>query len=370
MRFLRSAGAPISRSAPAPPALPPWRRLCAAARHRRSTARLSFRSVGVLAALLVWAASAPAQQRLDRDGYLAFVEATRGGLFITSGRELAAYESGSVERAVQDFIGRSPDARDLQRAALLHTEASAHGDATLHLGLASDLLGAIPDAEARVAWLRRWWLAVGYSYQVQLGVAGGVGAFEAALEDLPGDRDVRIAFASMLWMFGRQREEPTYLNRAYEMLIGLITETPEDPALRVRLAGVFADLGEPEDALAELDRLEARDARMGALERFAALLIRGEASISTGDFAAAESAFAQAVRRARRSPAAAAGLVAARLALRDLAGAQEAAAAALERPVTGWEPEWQYWLGPALDYQQMFQDMKDEVRGAHTGGGT
>lgn len=310
-------------------------------------------------------------QRLDGDRYEELLGETAAGLFITSGRALAAHEAQSVERAVAGFLARSPapEARELKRAALLHTEASAHGDAGFHLELASDLLQAIPDPEAGTRWLRRWWLAVGYSYQVRLATAGGVSAFEAALEDLPGDRELRSRFASMLWMFGRQREEPVYLTRAYELLIGLITETPEDPELRVQLAGVFVDLGQPEDSLAELDRLEARGARLSALPRFASLLIRGEAALSIGDFSGAEAAFAQAVRRARRSPGAVSGLVAARLALGDAAGAADAAATLLERRPSGWEPEWRYWLGPALDYQEMFQAMKDEVREPATGGG-
>ena len=315
---------------------------------------------GLFALVFIVPAFAAAQGRLDLDNYVALLAETREGLFITSGRALAGYESQSVERVVQEFLTGSPADSDLKRAALLHTEAAGHAAGELHLRLGSDLLQAIPDPTVRTEWLRRWWLAVGYSFQLQLATSSGVAAFEAALEDLPGDRDIRTAFVSALWMFGRQREEPAYLERAYQLLTELLEETPDDAPLRIQRAGVLLDYGLLEDARDQIEALEG--ARIGALPRLALLMLDGEAALSEGDFPAAEAAFAQAVRRARRSPAANAGLVAARLSLGDLEGAAEAAAAALSRRVSGWEPEWRYWLGPALEYQEMFQAMKDEVR--------
>ena len=139
------------------------------------------------------------------------------------------------------------------------------------------------------------------------------------------------------------------------------------PRFGCSFAGVLLDYGLAEDALDELDRLEG--VRLGGLPRLASLMLRGEAALSMGDFEAAEAAFAQAVRRGRRSPAAVAGLVAARLSLGDRAGAAEAAQTLLTRPPVSWEPEWRYWLGPALEYQEMFQAMKDEVRAPAAGGG-
>ena len=113
----------------------------------------------------------------------------------------------------------------------------------------------------------------------------------------------------------------------------------------------------------------SKGVRLGGSPRLASLMLRGEAALSAGDFEAAEAAFAQAVRRARLSPAAVAGLVAARLSLGDPKGAAQAARTLLERAPAGWEPEWRYWLGPALEYPEMFQAMKDEVREPAVGGG-
>ena len=306
------------------------------------------------------AEAAPRQDRLDGAAYQALLAEVRGGLFITSGRALAGSRPDSVEAVVADFIASGPKALELAAAALLHTEAASYGPSDTHLEMARNLLRAIPDPDQRTDWTRRWWLALGYSYQVQLLPGPGVAAFGAALEDLPQDSELRIAFARALWMFGRQREEPSYLDRAREILTGLLEETPDQGELRVQLAGVLLDSGQTEAALEQLDRLEG--VRLGGSPRFAAFMLRGEAALSAGDFEAAEAAFAQAVRRARRSPSAVAGLVAARRSLGDDEGAAEAATSLLERRSSGWEPEWRYWLGPALDYAEMFQAMKDEVR--------
>lgn len=325
-------------------------------------------SVAALALLVLAGPAEPAraQDRLDPAAYRDLLTEARGGLFITSGRVLAGLPPATVEPVVADFIASAPEALELAAAALLHTEAANHAASDAHLELARTLLRAMPDPDQRADWTRRWWLALGYSYQVQLLPGPGVAAFEAALDDLPDDRELRIAFARALWMFGRQREEPSYLTRAGQLLAGLLEETPADGALRVQFAGVLLDSGRTGDALAELDRLE--DIRLSGTGRFAALMLRGEATLSTGDFAAAEAAFAQAVRRARRSPSAVAGLIAARRSLGDAEGAAEAAASLLSRRPVGWEPEWRYWLGPALDYAEMFQAMKDEVRAAPEGG--
>lgn len=320
-----------------------------------------------LAVVLGFPGASSAQGRMDGAGYRELLDEVRGGLFITSGRALAGFAPDSVERVVGDFIASGPAPLELKAAALLHTEAAGHGQSETHLLLARNLLKAIPDPEDRTAWVRRWWLALCYSYQVQLSVGPAVVAFETALEDLPDDRELRTAFAGTLWMFGRQREEPSYLVRAHQLLTALLEETPDEAALRVQLAGVLLDYGLTEDAVYELDRLEG--VRLGGSPRLTSLMLRGEAALSLGDFEAAEAAFAQAVRRGRRSPAAVAGLVAARLSLGDSEGAAEAAATLLARRPSGWEPEWRYWLGPALEYPEMFQAMKDEVREAAGGGG-
>lgn len=327
--------------------------------------RSSFGSVAVAAAAaLALPCPAAGQGRLEGARYRELLAETRGGLFITSGRALAAFAGESVERVVREFAASGPEPVRLKAAALLHTEAAVLStrDPDLHLRLARDLLAALPDPGEREAWLRRWWLAVGYSYQVALNSVAGVAAYEAALKDLPGDHAIREALAAMLQMVGRQREEQPYLLRAAEVIGELLEETPEDAALRVRLAGVLLDLGRDGDAARELDRLEG--VRVPSLTRLVVLLLRGEIALGARQFAEAETHFAEAVRRARRSPAAVSGLVVARLALGDGAGAAEASSALLGRRPIGWEPEWQYWLGPSLDFQEVFQAMKDEVREA------
>jgi tetratricopeptide (TPR) repeat protein len=320
----------------------------------------------LLVAVLGSSSLSPAQGGIDANGYRELLEEVRGGLFISSGRVLAGFDPDSVERVVGDLIASGPDARALKTAALLHTEAAGHGHSETHLQLARTLLKAIPDPEDRGDWIRRWWLALCFSYQVQLSVGPGITAFEMAMEDLPDDRDVQRSFAAALWMFGKQREEPAYLARAGAMFQELLEESPDDPGLRIRFAGVLLDLGRSEEAAFVLDQLG--DARLRSGPRLAMLLIRGEIALGAGDFAAAEAAFAEAVRRSRRSPAAVSGLVAARLSLGDARGAAEAAGALLARAPAGWEPEWRYWLGPALEYPGIFQAMKDEVQEPAEGG--
>ncbi len=316
----------------------------------------------LLAACLSAAPLFGAQERLDGERYRELLAETRGGLFITSGRALGALPGDSVERVVREFIAAEPEPVWLQAAALLHTEAAfrAAREADRHLGFARDLLFALPDPGERASWLRRWWLAIGYSYQVALNSVAGVAAFEEALVDFPGDREIREALARMLQMVGRQREETPYLRRARELFAGLVEESPGDPDLRVRLAVVLVDLGRPEEAALQLERTAGM--RLPALTRLVASLALGEIELGRGKFAEAEAAFAEAARRARRSPAVVSGLVAARLGRGDRAGAREAAATLLRRPATSWEPEWRYWLGPALEFEAMFQAMKDGVR--------
>ena len=317
-------------------------------------------------------ASGAPQEALDGARYLALLGETRGGLFITSGRALAGYRAESAGEVVREFLASGPAPLLLKTAALLHTEAAglSRSGAETHFDLARELLRALPDPADREDWLRRWWLAVCSSYQVSLNSAAVVAAFERALADLPGDRALREAQARTLQMIGRQREEEPYQAMAAAVLDEMLRETPEDAALRVRRAGVLVDLGRETEAGAELDRADA--GRLRALDRFALFLLRGEIALGAGDFAAAGTAFAEALRRGRRSPSAVSGLVAARLGRGDRAGAAEAARGLLDRRPGAWEPEWRYWLGPALEYRQMFDALKAEVRAtaaAEPGGG-
>ena len=308
------------------------------------------------------AAAGTRQETLDLSRYLGLLGETRGGLFITSGRALAGYRAESAGEVVREFRASEPGPLLLKTAALLHTEAAglSRSGAETHFELARELLRALPDPTDREDWLRRWWLAVCSSYQVSLNSAAVVAAFERALADLPGDRALREAQARTLQMIGRQREEEPYQAMAAAVLEGMLGETPDDAALRVRRAGVLVDLGRETEAAAELDR--AADGRLRAMDRFALFLLRGEIALGAGDFAAAETAFSEALRRGRRSPSAVSGLVAARLGQGDRAGAAEAARGLLDRRPGAWEPEWRYWLGSALEYRQMFDALKAEVR--------
>ena len=308
------------------------------------------------------AAAGTRQGTLDLSRYLGLLGETRGGLFITSGRALAGYRAESAGEVVREFRASEPGPLLLKTAALLHTEAAglSRSGAETHFELARELLRALPDPTDREDWLRRWWLAVCSSYQVSLNSAAVVAAFERALADLPGDRALREAQARTLQMIGRQREEEPYQAMAAAVLEGMLGETPDDAALRVRRAGVLVDLGRETEAAAELDR--AADGRLRAMDRFALFLLRGEIALGAGDFAAAETAFSEALRRGRRSPSAVSGLVAARLGQGDRAGAAETARGLLDRRPGAWEPEWRYWLGSALEYRQMFDALKAEVR--------
>lgn len=307
-------------------------------------------------------ASGAPQETLDSARYLGLLGETRGGLFITSGRALAGYRAESAGEVVREFLASEPAPLLLKTAALLHTEAAglSRSGAETHFDLARGLLRALPDPTDREDWLRRWWLAVCSSYQVSLNSAAVVAAFERALADLPGDRALREAQARTLQMIGRQREEEPYQAMAATVLEEMLRETPDDAALRVRRAGVLVDLGRETEAGAELDRAAA--GRLRAMDRFALFLLRGEIALGAGDFAAAETAFSEALRRGRRSPSAVSGLVAARLGRGDRAGAAEAARGLLDRRPGAWEPEWRYWLGAALEYRRMFDALKAEVR--------
>ena len=369
-----------------PPAVPPpppdprragggASRILRPAPEPRSSSRVTARLVpgrvvagAVLAAGFAFVPAPPAsasgtpQGTLDSARYLGLLGETRGGLFITSGRALAGYRAESAGEVVRDFLASEPGPLLLKTAALLHTEAAglSPSGAETHFDLARSLLRALPDPADREDWLRRWWLAVCSSYQVSLNSAAVVAAFERALADLPGDRALREAQARTLQMIGRQREEEPYQAMAAAVLEEMLRETPEDAALRVRRAGVLVDLGRETEAGAELDRAE--EGRLRAMDRFALFLLRGEIALGAGDFAAAETAFAEALRRGRRSPSAVSGLVAARLGRGDRAGAAEAARGLLDRRPGAWEPEWRYWLGAALEYRQMFDALKAEVR--------
>ncbi len=323
----------------------------------------------LLGALLGAAAGlAAAQPRIDAEQYRTLVEETAGGLFMSGGRELTTYREDSVEAAARDFLRSEPGALRLKAAAMLHTEGALNVGAPRHLDFAEELLRAIPDPAERAEWLRRWWLAVGYSYHLSLNTAGAVAHFERGVEALEGDPEIRLALARVTQMAGRQREEQPYSRRAVELLIGLAEEDPENPELRVRLAGAFFDIGDRYQAEFQLEWLES--ARVPPYPRLALLLLKGEMAMDAGDYPAAEAAFAEATARARRSPGAVSGLVAARLAQGKTADAFAAANALLARPPTGWEPEWRFWLGPAADMQEIFNEMKTEIRtGFPEGGG-
>ncbi len=309
-------------------------------------------------ALLAIPVAAAAQPRLEPDRYRTLVEETSGGLFITAGRELASYRADSVEAVVGEFIASNPGALRLKAAAFLHSEAALSAGSVGHLDFARALLSALPEPD-REEWLRRWRLAVGYSYHLALNSAAAIAHFEKAVEAAPDDPEMRFALARVAQMAGRQREEQPVSRRAVELLTQLAREDPDTVEYAVRLAGALFDTGQREAATTLLDRLEGM--RMPPYPRLAYLLIRGEVALDAGDYAAAETAFAEAAARARRSPGAISGLVAARLAQGKNAEAFEAASGLLSRPPAGWEPEWQFWLGPAIDIQELFGAMRTEI---------
>ena len=314
--------------------------------------------------------SAPAfaQRYLTLEEYRGLIEEAQRRPLGALGRELARYRPESLGLVVADFLREPPPAAAIKRAALLHTEAAlglgSGGEA--HLALATKLNLAIPDPASRESWLRRWSLAVAYSYHHAINPLAAERFLDSALGLLPGDRDLQVALARVLHMGGRLRGEERLTARAGDVLRDVLRETPDDAELRVRLASILGRLGREEEAAAELARLEG--ARMRPLLRAVVHLVRGETALNNGDFVAAEHEFVGALRRARTSPAAASGLIAARMALRDHVGAAEAAKTLLDRRAVGWEPEWQFWLGPARDLDEAFESLRAEAQGRSTEG--
>lgn len=101
-------------------------------------------------------------------------------------------------------------------------------------------------------------------------------------------------------------------------------EYPQDRAVlhaRARLAHLTLRAGDPEDALRQLD---AAGDGPSAVQRFVALLLRGETLLWLGRTAEAERAFSEA-QAIHLGAVSAAGLAAARQTLGDRAGAAEAA---------------------------------------------
>lgn len=312
---------------------------------------------------LTAAAPAGAQRNLDLERYRELIAEAETGPLGRLGRDLARHRQESVDRTVAEFLGEPRPTTDIKRAALLHTEVAlglvSGGEA--HLALATELGLAIPDPDARESWLRRWLLAVAYSYHHAINPLAAETFLDRALQLLPGDRELSLALARVLHMGGQLRDEARLTARAADVLHGLLEETPDDPQLVIRLASVLEELDRPDEALAALARLEG--ARMPPLQRFALHLVRGEIALNAGEFAAAEAEFVQALRRARTSPAATAGLVTARMARRDRGGAAEASRTFLDRRSVGWEPEWQFWLGPARDLDRAFDALRAEAQG-------
>lgn len=308
--------------------------------------------------------SAPgfAQRYLSLDDYRGLVEVAQRGRLSSLGRELARYRPESLDLVLGDFLRESPPVPAIKRAALLHTEAALGlgqgGEA--HLALATKLNLAIPDPVSRESWLRRWSLAVAYSYHHAINPLAAEKFLDSALELLPGDRELTVTLARVLHMGGRLRGEERLTARAEDVLRDLLRETPDDAELRVRLAGVLARLDRTEEAAAEFGRLEGM--RVRPLLRFVAHLVRGEIALENGDYVVAEHEFVAALRRARTSPAATSGLIATRMALRDHVGAGEAAKVLLDRRSVGWEPEWQFWLGPARDLDEAFESLTAEAQ--------
>ena len=308
-------------------------------------------------------AAAAAQEGLDAEAYRSLVARAERGSLRVLGRELAGHRHEDLDQAVSEFLRDGPTAAPLMRAALLHTEAALglrHASAA-HLALATRLSGALPRTPASEDWRRRWFLAVAYSYHHAINPLAAETFLDSALETLPGDREIRLALARVLHMGGRLRGEQRLQIRTEEVLRDLLRESPGDPELRVRLASVLADLDRTEEAVAELASVDGE--RMGPLVRFALHLVRGEIALKADEFATAEQEFVRALRRGRTSLGATAGLVAARMALRDGAGAAEAAGALLDRRAVGWEPEWQFWLGPARELDEAFDALRAEAQG-------
>lgn len=319
-------------------------------------------------AVIVAAEPAFGQRYLSLEGYLGLNEEAVQGPLAGVGRELARYRPESLELVINEFLRQSPATDAIKRAALLHTEAAlglgSGGEA--HLALATKLNLAIPGPASRESWLRRWLLAVAYSYHHAINPLAAERFLDTALGLLPGDRDLRVALGRVLHMGGRLRGEERLTVRAEEVLRGILRETPDDPELRVRLASVLARLGRTGEAAAELALLEGM--QMRSLPRFVTHLVRGEIALESGDYVVAEHEFVAALRRARTSPAATSGLISARMALRDHIGAAEAASTLLDRRSVGWEPEWQFWLGPARDLDEAFDALRAEAQGQSADG--
>ena len=266
----------------------------------------------------------------DLPAYESRLAAYRSGDFVAALRASAAVPIDRLRDEAEEFFHRFPGSargfdHELLAAAMLHFDlaAAAGMEPEKNESIARSLLQRVSDGR-RNGWNRDAHLGL-------LGVYMNLGRLDEAArvgrylgERFAGDRAVIFARSRLAEFIGWGLHDERFLDQAqagYEALLPDAAQDGEgpDPAeLRLRIAHLTLRAGDPEIALGHLD--DAGE-ELGAIQRFVALLLRGETLLWLGEASAAEEAFREAQAIHFGSVSATAGLVAARQALGDTAGA-------------------------------------------------
>ena len=302
-------------------------------------ARRARSAIAVGLVLASAAAAGGGGETQPSDPYVERLLVYRSGDFPAAVRASAEAPMRHLRDQARDFLRRSSqrDERNLLAAAMLHFDlAWALGmepEANERLG--REILGHV-QGERRDEWILDSHLGL-------LGIYAEAGVLEAAVrmatflhEEYPRDPAVRLARARLAEFIGWGIHDERFFDQAQSGYEELLVEGYGDPAeLRLRIAHLSLRAGAPEAALGHVDRATGLSPR----QRFVSELLRGEILLWLDRVEEAEAAFTAAQAIHLGSASAAAGLVAARQARGDGAGAAEAVRGFLSQ-TTGQDAWW------------------------------
>lgn len=304
---------------------------------------------------------------LDLEQYTELVDCYRQGFFLDSARALSERPPEKLREAAHKFRTSSRSDVELQAAALLHIEVIRWFglENLVHFDIAGLHIESMTDDERRASFEKKSRLALGYLHFYRLRYAEAEAFFRGGVERTPRDWDFRYAMGTLQEAMVLTTSDRGSLEAAELEYWWLLEERPEEAGLHIRLGQVLWRRGLVAESLAEVEAHLLKLPEVEAPARLVAHLVLGEIYESRGDTEESLAHFRSAYAVDPDCQAASAALG---LALVTAGQGSEAIAVTAGFLESGGHASitddtwWQYILSRAVEHNQLFYELQQEVR--------
>jgi tetratricopeptide (TPR) repeat protein len=185
--------------------------------------------------------------------YVALLGHYQNGQTIGAISTLNRMSGADIANALEVIEGIGLTQEQNMTAALLHTEVALNGnDEAYHLEIARERIARIEDDDARVAFQKRWFMAVGLHFWKLNRAEEALDYLDRANDLDPTDVEPIMSIASIYEAIGWVTHGSEPLERAETAYRAVLKGNSENVEARLRLGHVFKIRSRPDDALEEL----------------------------------------------------------------------------------------------------------------------